>query len=615
MKKILVFLSVLLFPFLVNASHLDEDITILENGDILVKEAISIDGSYNGFNLIIKYKYYDDNSIYSADSLEVVKICESDKYNSLTDIGSCFSLVEDAQKGDSLVYTQTNYDNRTSFMFYNPSTRQKAFYIEYILKNVVVSHNDIEELRLNMLSSSLSEDFDNINIKVNLGKSVNDLRAWAHGPLWGNVELSNDKDYVLFTIQDYENGTDVDIRLTFDKDLVKTDKTTNEDMLDKIIAEETKLADAANEERENARKELEKETIIREIFILFVWMYIISLVVLTIVMYNKYDKEYKSDFNNKYYRDFPSNDSPEVIEYLLKNNISTVGFTACILNIIYKKGFLVEPISTTSKILKNNKTDYILKLNDKDLKENLTTQEEKIRTFLVTKIGNDNQFKLSDLKKVGNSDENAKEFIRGYNDWLKESKKDAESRNFYENKKIPGLLIFYSLLPLILSIFALYVDCIIHFVAVAAGFAFFIYIFSFKRRTKYANELYAKWNALKNFMVDFGKFSDKDLPEITLWEKYLVYAHVFGIASKLRKTMELKIPNLNEVMSSGMTYADYWYLNNAINRSVSETVSAAVRNANSRIAASNDSSGIGSGGGFSAGGGFSGGGGSGGGRF
>ena len=31
MKKILVFLSVLLFPFLVNASHLDEDITILEN--------------------------------------------------------------------------------------------------------------------------------------------------------------------------------------------------------------------------------------------------------------------------------------------------------------------------------------------------------------------------------------------------------------------------------------------------------------------------------------------------------------------------------------------------------------------------------------------------------
>ena len=88
MKKILVFLSVLLFPFLVNASHLDEDITILENGDILVKEAISIDGSYNGFELKLKYKYNGDYEIYSADDLEIVKVCESDKTNSLTDIGA-----------------------------------------------------------------------------------------------------------------------------------------------------------------------------------------------------------------------------------------------------------------------------------------------------------------------------------------------------------------------------------------------------------------------------------------------------------------------------------------------------------------------------------------------
>ena len=126
MKKILVFLSVLLFPFLVNASHLDEDITILENGDILVKEAISIDGSYNGFELKLKYKYNGDYEIYSADDLEIVKVCESDKTNSLTDIGACFSQADYATKGDSLLYTQSNYTDSTTLILYNPSIRKKA---------------------------------------------------------------------------------------------------------------------------------------------------------------------------------------------------------------------------------------------------------------------------------------------------------------------------------------------------------------------------------------------------------------------------------------------------------------------------------------------------------
>ena len=294
MKKILVFLSVLLFPFLVNASHLDEDITILENGDVLVKEGISIDGSYNGFELKLKYKYNDDYEIYSADDLEIVKVCESDKTNSLTNIGSCFSQVDYATKGDSLLYTKEDYDTSTTLMLYNPSTRKKAFYVEYILKNVVVSHNDIAELRLNMLSTDLREDFDKISIKVNLDESVNDLRAWAHGPLWGNIKLSDNKDYALFTIEDYSKGTGVDIRMTFDKDLINTEKTTNVDMLDKIIEEETILADEANKERNSARALLENEKKIDKIITILSGAYIISLVVLTIVMYNKYDKEYFS---------------------------------------------------------------------------------------------------------------------------------------------------------------------------------------------------------------------------------------------------------------------------------------------------------------------------------
>ena len=62
-NKILLFIGLLILPFLVEASGMYQDIEILENGDLYIKEAIAIDGEYNGFNLKLKYKYFDENII------------------------------------------------------------------------------------------------------------------------------------------------------------------------------------------------------------------------------------------------------------------------------------------------------------------------------------------------------------------------------------------------------------------------------------------------------------------------------------------------------------------------------------------------------------------------
>jgi uncharacterized membrane protein len=124
---------------------------------------------------------------------------------------------------------------------------------------------------------------------------------------------------------------------------------------------------------------------------------------------------------------------------------------------------------------------------------------------------------------------------------------------------------------------------------------------------------------LNRFLKDFGKFKTRDLPQIELWEKYLVYAVVFGSAKKLAKTMEIKF---SEMPESSYTVGDYLFditylrmLNN-LNYNISQGVSRAVSTALSTkaISESSTSSGGGFGGGFSGGGGFGGGGG-GGGRF
>ena len=71
------------------------------------------------------------------------------------------------------------------------------------------------------------------------------------------------------------------------------------------------------------------------------------------------------------------------------------------------------------------------------------------------------------------------------------------------------------------------------------GLISLIYFATYTKRTKEGNEEYLKWIGLKNFMNDSGKMDVKELPEVRLWEKYLVYAVSLGCASKLAKTMKI----------------------------------------------------------------------------
>ena len=140
-----------------------------------------------------------------------------------------------------------------------------------------------------------------------------------------------------------------------------------------------------------------------------------------------------------------------------------------------------------------------------------------------------------------------------------------------------------------------------------------VYSLAFKKRTKYGNDQYVRWKAFKKFLLDFGDFSVKELPEIALWERYMVYATVFGIADKVSKVMNVKIKELEASGTYVGTYNSYYFHSN-LAASINSSVNTAVSNAHSTaasVASSSSSSGFGGGGGFSSGGGFGGGGGGG----
>ena len=190
---------------------------------------------------------------------------------------------------------------------------------------------------------------------------------------------------------------------------------------------------------------------------------------------------------------------------------------------------------------------------------------------------------------------------------------------FYRTKKYSRIFAILTIIYSIIGLIHLFVYnhfirdvSLIYLVVIITAIILMIYTAIAKKRTEKGALEYKKWKAFKQFLKDFGSLNEKSLPEIILWEKYLVYAVVLGCADKLSKTMKIKLENMN--VDYTFSFDPITFMNLRI---ISHTVSSSINSArtyNSSSGGSNWSSGSGGGGGFSSGGGFGGGGG-GGGRF
>lgn len=619
MKKILFIILLILSVNVYASSDMYIDSYIMDNGDVLIKKVVDLHDSYNGLEIKYDYSYDGEESIYDSDELKLLKVCSSSGniFQNNFKVLDCYKQVDSAVKGDSKVYTY----NFNILKIFNPSYEMEgeSFYIEYILKDTAVKYNDIADLKLSIFDKGFNEYLNNFEMRINLPKEDSNYRVWGHGPLYGEVTRKTNKTASI-KVTDLPSDSPIYVRLVFNKDLIpNSTKIVNRDMFDNIIEEETIYADKANKEREEAVKELErlevkkqKQKIVAK-YLSIIWL--IGLIGF-LVHKKKKDNENKDiTFKNEYFRDFPDNASPEEIRLLVENKLDSISLSSSLLNIIRKKGFKIEEfVETKGFIMKKEVKDYKLTLVDDILVEPLTEEEKHVRSWFVDFYGNDNSFLLSSMKKRITSESEARKFMDKYNTWQNNTREKLNKKGMYEkDNKFKNIFGLYITIPWIIGF--LYSPFIMPLVLVSIPA--FIYVVLSKRKTKEGNLRYSKWKALKKFMSDFGRFSDKELPEIVLWEKYLVYANAFGIADKLKKQMEIKIQDVN---MSSMDMVDYMVLNDVINNSITNGVSSAISSASStlnRVASSSSSSGGGFGGGFSSGGGgsFGGGGGMSGGRF
>ncbi len=638
MKKVILSLFLLLFvPHVVDAASYtitDQLIQaeIQENGDLKISELIVMEGTFNGYvkelsyaNELLTDEYttnYENNAIYNASGIELISIQGKEvnqvSFDTFSDTDfQDFTLDYSAQNGDTLKYTvSTNYRGYDYTLYYASNQNKVAFLITYIVDQVVVLHKDVAEVYWNFITPNDYDDINHVEVKVLLPNrdDTDYFRVWAHGDLSGEVNKLDDHKGVLAVIPYMEASSVLDIRLTFDKSLI-TDtskvKTSNDIALDGIIEVETKRAEVANELRASLRKK-------RNIAIVISWVLIGSVVGLAFFVYFKYGKSPKSSYYSKYNREFIDDYNVEVIDYLMKKQITPNALSASIMNLIYKKNIRVQEIAQEKKREKN----YEFTLENKD---HLNDSENILIDFLFDTVGkgkvnenNQKTFTTKDLKSYASGTKTCNTFINSYTAWKNNVLQKGIDQKFFESSSVPkilGIIVLFVSIFLLMFIVSNHVSYIPSYIAIILAIIFFIYSIAVYKKTQKGSEHYARWKAFRNFLNDFGSFELKELPEIILWERYLVYATIFGLADTVEKSMNVKIEELD---TSGLA-SDYYpiftyiHISPIIHSSFNEAINSAYHRqaANYANTHSANSSGGGFGGGFSSGGGFGGGGSSG----
>lgn len=629
MKKFILGIFIfLLTPIMASAASYDIEnfyirAYIQENGDMKVNEIMVLDGDFNGYERDLSYKpyindKYETSRLYEASNIEDIvvkgKYISSFSEDLFTDTDyTIFNSTSYASNGDKGKYIKSSLNGGYRLrMYYKSSGDKVAFNISYTLKNVVVLHNDVAELYWPFIGEGFEDYLENIDIKAYLPRSDDSayFRVWGHGVLYGDINMI-DKRGAGVHLEELDPGIPTDIRITFDKSLITNTlnvKKSNINYFDKILEIEAKRAEDADKLEAKLRQKYD--------FVKYSTIgFYIGIVLLWIFVYVKFGKSPKSGYYSKYNREFIDDYNVEVIDYLMNKKITPNAMSASIMNLVYKKNINVEEIVDN----KSKKKNYKFILENKD---NINDSEEMLIEFLFDNVGKgklENEkkvFTTIDLKKYADGTKTCNSFIKSYTKWKNNILAKSQEEEFYESfmpPKILGVIVF--IISFMLFVFTLSngVDFIPAYFVTAVGMLFVFYSLFVERKTKKGSEHYDKWKAFKNFLNDFGSFELKELPEIVLWERYLVYATIFGLADKVQKDMNVRINELNISNMGYDYYPSYVYIN--LSHSINTSINQALNTAYSRQAAnyanthSSSAGGSGFGGGFSGGSGFSGGGG------
>ena len=580
------------------------DAQVMPNGDVRITDTRTLDFS-GTFHFV-----YWDLSTRGADAITVRGASGPSAADPSQTVPYTFSqyAIVGMSSGDYETYAVADQGATVRVQLnFEVSDAAATFSVQYVAKGAAKRFTDTSELYWQFIGADTAVESQNVSVTVHLPEGVthDQVRAWAHGPLWGTVTIEPDAS-VLMKVDPLPAYTFVEGRILFPAAALSKAPEQSGARLAAALAEEKKLADEANRSRTWARIKVALWGL------LGVGAPVIALV-LIFVLYFRYGREPKTQFQAQYLRDFPEPQLPPALAAFIwrMGSVGSDDVTATLLDLVNRKVIDLERVVVQEDGLFGSKdtTTYKLTLHDERLDE-LLEYERQLCKFLFHQMADGNELVLSELKEIAKTHRTS--FAKGFQTWKNKVEKEGEQRGYLDPQA--DRMAFTASAVAFVAIVAAAAAAIFSgfwwfFLGVPVGIVLIFVARAVKRRSPEAAELHAQYAALERYLKDFGRLDEKPPDAIVLWEQFLVFAVVFGIADQVAKSMTVKVPEVVNDPAFRTPYILWWGMPgdggglsafNEIHQSFSQAVS---------VATSSSSSGSGGGGGFSGGGGGGGGGG------
>ncbi len=576
----------------VSIPSVDIIVTILPDGSALVHEnrTIVFDGDFT-------FGYYELPKK-GFGSIQDVTLSE----------GEQFYRYDETSNKEPGTFTLTDTDNIFRIDFYfSASDETRTFTFRYTIKDVVSVYQDYGEFYWKLQGDGWDFGIGEFKAIIQWEEPIpmDNYYIWAHGPLWGEFLKTDETSSSLF-VEFVPPNSFVEARVLLPSSYF-TAPVKQMAILESVIEEETLLSDEANEQRLRDRKfELagrRTKTIIIYLAIFFMLLYF--------SLFNRVGKEHLISNPPVYYREPPSDLKPAIVGMLKSfQNYQNRFLEGTILDLIRRKHIQYE--ETKDEYTGTTRTLARLK-NKSDLLE-----EYEVLLLDEIVFDEDTTVTMKGLRKKFLTDD--RKYYKRFQSFKKKIHEATQGFGFFDDKSkkyssfavkigvtlclvgfIGGIMISYTFLG--------YMD-LMYMLLLPVGLFYIFGSYALQRRTRRGAEEYSKWKAFSSFMTDFTNLKEYGPKSVIIWERFIVYATVFGIASVVLKALKVVAPTLYDTNHGSLLGPAIIASSTGDGNSITSTIEgiSAMSRSISWASTSSSSSGSGSGGGFSSGGGGGGGG-------
>lgn len=519
-----------------------------------------------------------------------------------------------ATSGNKVYTYKTTAPNRTEVTWrFAANNERRTFEISYRVLGAALAHQDVGELYWKFIGDEWEVRQEDILVDLELpaGATIGDIRAWGHGPLAGEVKIVS-PTRVTWTLGRLPAGQFLEGRVTFPTQLVPgATRRSTAPGLPGILKEEEALARRANIDR---LKDLGS--------VLFGVAALLGSLAGALILQARYGREYRPQFEGDYYRELPGDYTPAELGSLWRfGPVGAPEISATILDLARKGYLAIEVVTEDRKVLggllgSRQETGYRIKLLKSEW-GGLAEHERAVLDFLFRKVapGSD-VMDFDSIKSWAKSKPTSmQEFVKRFEGMVRGT--DAVDGFFdHKTETIRTWEISAGVLILLGGMAFFMTGLMVGGIATAIGGVILLLGGAgLRRRSQEGSTHLAMWRGFRRFLMHFSSLDRAEVPSLIIWEHYLVFAVVLGVAKEVLEQLKIVFPQIAEARPGYYPWAWMHFAGARGAASPVAMVSGLTEALHSSVATAvnyRPSSGSGRGGGFS-GGGFGGGGGGGGG--